>query len=98
MTTIQRASSATGIGVCGMNNVGKVSALRLLICSTLLSLSSAHAATLFWDADAAATTATGGTGNWDTTSVIWRNGSATGTLQAWVNGSDAVFGGTAGTV
>ena len=65
----------------------------------------AHAANtvLYWDADGAATTATGGTGTWDTTSSLWRLGSATGALQTYMPNADpstltADFGGTAGTV
>ncbi len=56
---------------------------------------------MFWDADGDATTSTGGAGTWDTTSSLWRPGSATGTpLQTWLNdgSADAIFGGTAGTV
>ncbi|HEX8898511.1 MAG TPA: autotransporter-associated beta strand repeat-containing protein [Chthoniobacterales bacterium] len=52
---------------------------------------------LFWDADAASTTATGGTGNWLGGST-WRLTTSTGTLQAWDNGNTANLGGTAGTV
>jgi len=66
-------------------------------------LSSHAAATdLYWDADGGTTAATGGTGTWDTTSVLWRLSSGTGTLQAYDNTSPsgvvARFGGTAGTV
>ena len=46
----------------------------------LLAAASASAATLTWNQ---------ASGNWDTTTSNW-----TGTT--WVNGSDAVFGGTAG--
>jgi|GEM_PF-787783 len=56
---------------------------------------------LYWDANGASA-GTGGTGTWDTTSLLWRAGSATGTLQAWGNADPsnitAVFGGTAGTI
>src|ERR1700733_9962286 len=39
----------------------------------------------------------GGTGNWDTSTANWLlNG--TGTPTTWVQGSDAVFAGTAGTI
>ena len=61
----------------------------------------AQAATYYWDSDAAATAATGGTGNWDTASSLWRAGSSTGTLTTWpaVGGdNDAILGGTAGTL
>ncbi|WP_449070532.1 beta strand repeat-containing protein [Prosthecobacter sp.] len=54
------------------------------------------AANLTWDADGTAGGATGGSGLWDTTSLLWNNA---GTMSAWTNtGHVAVFGGTAGTV
>jgi len=52
---------------------------------------------LFWDANGG-TAGTGGTGTWNTTDLTWRNGSATGALQAWANGNRASLGGTAGTL
>ena len=57
-------------------------------------------AALFWDADGSTTAATGGTGNWDSTSSLWRSGSSTGTLGLWLNDGTAAatFGGTAGTI
>lgn len=54
--------------------------------------------TLYWDADGSASTAVGGSGTWDTSAALWRNGSSTGPLQAWPAGGRAVLGGTAGTV
>ncbi|MFZ4436331.1 MAG: fibronectin type III domain-containing protein [Flavobacterium psychrophilum] len=51
---------------------------------------------LYWDANGA-TAGTGGTGTWNTAGT-WRSGSATGTLGNWVDGSNAIFQGTAGTV
>lgn len=65
-------------------------------------LPAAQAATLYWDADGSGSASTGGTGTWDTSSSLWRNGSATGTLTTWptalASASDAtaVLGGTAG--
>jgi fibronectin-binding autotransporter adhesin len=60
----------------------------------------ASAASLYWDANGG-TTGTGGTGAWNTTSSLWRDGSTTGTLGTWPNvvspPDAAVFGGTAGT-
>ncbi len=55
------------------------------------------AATLTWDADGTAGGSTGGTGNWNTTSLLWNS---SGVMKAWVNANNdvAVFGGTAGTV
>jgi autotransporter-associated beta strand protein len=60
----------------------------------------ASAAALYWDHDADTTSATGGSGAWDTTSNFWRDGSDTGSLTTWTDssGNDAIFGGTAGTV
>ncbi len=62
----------------------------------------AIAVDLYWDADGNTSAVTGGTGTWDTTSSLWRNGSSTGTLQAYDNSSPsgviAQFGGTAGAV
>jgi fibronectin-binding autotransporter adhesin len=60
----------------------------------------AYAATFFWDATGA-TAGTGGTGNWETTSSLWRASSDTGTLGIWSNiggDNDAFLGGTAGTL
>ena len=60
-----------------------------------------RAATFVWDADGATTTATGGTGSWDTSSSLWRSGGVFGTLGAWNNtptDSTAILGGTAGTL
>ena len=56
--------------------------------------------TFFWDADGTSSPAAGGTGNWDTSSVLWRRGTNTGTLSAWVNSglSSASFGAPAGTI
>jgi len=58
---------------------------------------SARAQSLYWDHNGNSP-ASGGTGPWDSSSSLWRNGSPTGTLQAWASGASAVFGGTAGTV
>jgi fibronectin-binding autotransporter adhesin len=66
----------------------------------LLMCAMAPAATLYWDANGA-TAGTGGTGNWETTSSLWRAGSDTGTLGIWSNiggDNDAILGGTAGTL
>ena len=61
-----------------------------------------QAATLYWDQDGDTSTATGGTGTWTTGTQQWRNGSGTGTLQAWTDTAGttdtADFAGTAGTV
>ncbi len=65
----------------------------------------AHAAVQFWDA-AGATGNLGGTGTWDspanTSSMTgtpnWTNTAGSATTTTWVNGNDANFNGTAGTV
>lgn len=49
----------------------------------------AHAADSYYDANGAASTAVGGTGNWS--GSTWRDGSTTGTLGSWVNGNTARF-------
>jgi len=55
------------------------------------------AAELTWDPDGTSGGSTGGTGTWNTSSLLWDNA---GTMQAWNNaaGDSALFGGTAGTV
>jgi len=61
----------------------------------------AEAQSYFWDADGDTTGATGGTGNWNTASLLWRLSSSTGTLVAWPNTGpniDAFLEGTAGTL
>ncbi len=61
------------------------------------SVSIVQASELYWDADGDVSTATGGAGTWHTTNT-WRDGSATGTLGDWSDGTSpyntAVFGGT----
>lgn len=65
--------------------------LILSVCSPALM-----SANLTWDADGTAGGATGGTGLWDTTALLWNNA---GAMTAWTNtGHVAVFGGTAGTM
>ena len=69
--------------------------LACMACALLVAIASTaqvHAATLTWG-----TSGTGGTGNWDTTSSLWWNGTSN---VAWVNANNDVasFGGTAGTV
>jgi uncharacterized repeat protein (TIGR01451 family) len=55
----------------------------------------------WWDANGAAA-GIGGSGDWDTTSSIWRAPTSGGSLTTWINGNPATvpvfFGGTAGTV
>lgn len=71
--------------------------LGIATAAALGAVEQSQAATLYWDANGA-TTGTGGTGNWNTADSTWRNGSATGTLQAWANNNLVNLGGTAGTV
>ena len=66
------------------------------LAALLLTLTNLVAADLYWDANGG-TTGTGGNGTWSTANT-WRNGSSTGTLQSWVDGNNAILGGTAGTV
>jgi len=62
-------------------------------------VTNAQAATLYWDANGA-TAGTGGTGNWETTSSLWRLDPDTGALGTWTNigsNNDAVLSGSTGT-
>ncbi len=68
-----------------------------LASATLLAIATMlPAASLYWDADGDASTATGGGGDWTTSGLTWRTDSETGPLGAWVDGSDLILGGTAG--
>ncbi len=68
-----------------------------LAVSIILSFGhSSYAAEFFWDVNGD-TAGTGGTGNWSTAN-LWRNGSVSGTRGNWVDGNDAIFGGTTGAV
>ncbi len=61
----------------------------------------ARATLHYWDADGAGSAATGGTGNWDTISSLWRSGTSFGPLGTWPgigDDNDAFLGGTAGTL
>ena len=87
-----------------------VSPLR---CATLMAAAlmlagtapEAAAANLFWDVNGAGA-GTGGTGNWDTTSLFWYNagvsntyaGGSTAAAYAGTTGDTAYFAGTSGTV
>ncbi len=57
--------------------------------------SSAPAATYSWDPGQTGTSAGGGTGNWNTSSLFWYSGTAD---VVWTSGNNAVFGGGAGAV
>jgi autotransporter-associated beta strand protein len=68
-----------------------------LIATFLLPALSFAASSLIWDADGTAGGSTGGTGNWNTTSLLWNK---SGSMVAWINANNdiAIFGSTAGTV
>ena len=69
--------------------------------SSLLALSSSHAATLYWDGTSTTANADGGTGNWDNNNLTnWDTLALVGANSVWLNSTPdlAVFGGTAGTV
>ncbi len=79
-----------------------------VVTSALLAMSGfngpARAGTLYWDTDgstagnnASTGASLGGSGNWSSADVNWWDTSF-GTPQAWADGSDAVFWGTAGAV
>lgn len=74
--------------------------LRLAGCGAFLAVvlgAAAAAVELTWDADGTSGGGTGGSGTWNTSSLLWDNA---GSMQAWSNaaGDSALFGGTAGTV
>ena len=73
------------------------SLLTLALLFMLVGTIPASAATLYWDANGAAA-GTGGTGNWNFTDVVWRDGGTTGTLQAWTDNNDVNLPTTAGTI
>lgn len=92
--------------ILGMINAGarRGSSLGLalaLACFMAVGLeSTAQATDYFWDANGSGA-GTGGTGNWDTASSLWRLTSDTGTLGIWPNTGtniDAVLAGSAGTL
>jgi len=77
--------------------------LRLFLAlagSSLLAISFAHAADLFWDGNDTTADADGGAGTWDTTLTNWDDAATGGSNATWdnVNNDIAIFGGTAGTV
>ena len=63
----------------------------LIACNSLLVLSSAHAATLTWDAGGAGGAITNGGGAW-LGANLWNDGGAAAT---WTSGDDAIFAGPA---
>jgi autotransporter-associated beta strand protein len=76
-----------------------VSVILILWGSCFVSNSQAQT-TFYWDANGG-TAGTGGTGNWETATALWRNGSTAGALTVWSNTAPtdyAILEGTAGTV
>lgn len=78
-----------------------IRSLRLAAFAGLLSTSLAYSASYYWDSNGGGGS-TGGSGTWDTTQSLWRQGSSGGTLMTWPNGNPnadiAYFDGTTGTV
>jgi autotransporter-associated beta strand protein len=73
--------------------------LHLFFAGAIISSlpSGSHAAdTYYWDANGDSD-GTGGTGNWNLTS-LWRDGSDAGTLMAWTSNKQAILAGNAGTL
>ncbi|QTN31445.1 autotransporter-associated beta strand repeat-containing protein [Akkermansiaceae bacterium] len=69
----------------------------LVAGSALLTISYAHASTLYWDGADTGPNAQGGAGTWITGGTNWDALAFGGADTAWANGDTAVFGGTAGT-
>ena len=95
--------SSRKIGARGAKR--RASTLAAVVVALLAAMalpSVARATDYYWDADGAVTTTIGGTGTWDTGSLLWHSGNATGTLSIWPNDNPslhkAVLAGTAGTV
>lgn len=67
--------------------------------ATIVMSESAFAIDQYWDTNGALT-GLGGTGTWDTTitNLVWNTSSGIGVPTFWINGSNAFFQGTAGTV
>lgn len=76
----------------------------LILASFLLAAANSVQAqtTFYWDADGDSTEDTGGSGTWDASSSLWRNGSNIGALEQWLNTDPATdfvqLAGTAGTL
>ncbi len=66
--------------------------------SAIFAISSASAATLYWDGTTTTANADGGTGNWDNTTTNWDTLNAAGADIDWTAGDIAVFSGTGATV
>jgi autotransporter-associated beta strand protein len=101
----QLISPKTTASNAGKPLVGRVMRQALLLSTTAWMVSaftpSASATVLYWDSDGAGSSALGGSGTWDTSSLLWRSGATTGSLVAYVNTAltgTARLGGTAGTL
>ena len=71
------------------------------IALALVSATSLHASTLYWDGAATTPDADGGAGTWDSTSTNWNDAATAGNALAWPSSgtdNDAVFGTPAGLV
>jgi len=101
----QLISPKTTASNAGRPLVGRLMRQALLLSTSAWMVSaftpSASATVLYWDSDGAGSSALGGSGTWDTTSLLWRSGATTGTLVAYANTAltgTARLGGTAGTL
>ncbi len=90
--------------LCRGTNAKRIRGLIAGVLAACVSAVSVAQTTLYWDANGVSS-GTGGSGNWNTASSLWRSGSTGGSLVAWNNSNTsgnpadyAVFGGTAGTV
>jgi fibronectin-binding autotransporter adhesin len=88
----------------GANAVRTAAAVTCALLAISALAGSARAAILYWDTDgstagnnASSGANLGGSGAWNTAAVNWWD-SGLGTLQPWMDRSDAVFWGTAGAV
>ena len=91
---LQSSCRYTALSVCIFEKPRRSVAMFLVLLALALPVGAQQ--NLTWDANGAAA-GTGGTGTWDTTSLIWFNGA---TFQAWNNATfdNGIFGGTVGTV
>src|SRR5882724_11748106 len=91
-TVVPRAPSQPS----SIRSMRKVTWSILLLIAGIFAAASAHASSLYWDADGAGA-GCGGTGTWDTSSLLWSATSCSGTYVAWPNTTSdaATFPGSA---
>jgi autotransporter-associated beta strand protein len=77
-----------------MKSKSNISLFLGLTGSLLLTVTSASAATLYWDGSTSTANADGGAGAWNGTD-LWDLSAIAGTNATWTSGDYAVFGGTA---